>query len=114
MKKWEYRTVCSKLARFKNLNEFFNEVNQLGKQGWRIVPIPLENAGEFLLEREVPEETIQPTKEWDTLVLDLTGNASNERENIRLKTARDSKLVAVVSLPRCRRAYFRRRKTDLP
>jgi hypothetical protein len=58
MKKWEYKTVCAKLKRYKKITEFWDEVNQLGKEGWRIVPIPLRGAGEFLMEREISDTEV--------------------------------------------------------
>ena len=52
--------------------------------------------------RKIPKDAI-----WDTLIVDLTGSASEEMAIIG-GMAKDWKMIAVVSSPLCRRAYFQR------
>lgn len=58
MKKWEYKFIDSYIsgASFKSIDDMEEEINAASREGWRLLPIGLnENKGRFVLEREIPE-----------------------------------------------------------
>jgi len=64
MKKWEYKVLgqsdLSGPGSFKDTLQ--KKLCDLGKEGWRVVPVVMQQSGtDFLLEREVAEKVPTPT-----------------------------------------------------
>ena len=56
---WEYKNVdgCHGLSR--EADEVLKEINALGRNNWRIVPIDIGN-GKIVMEREIPKPRRRP------------------------------------------------------